>query len=90
VVDFIDRALGSFAADQGALLAAGLADLNARVARRHPGAGRFADLVDDEAARLQRELEAEKSVFSNGGNAGKVGWKVLGLDERFVWTAPFG
>ena len=41
VVDFIDRALGSFAADQRPLFDLGLADLNARVARRHPGAGQL-------------------------------------------------
>ena len=105
-MDFIDRALGSFAADQRPLLDAGLADLNARVARRHPGAGRFADLGQADAEGLLRELEAEGSDFFEavrvatitgflanpeyGGNAGKAGWKLLGFEDRFVWSAPFG
>ena len=106
VVDYIDRALGSFAAEQRPLFDAGLADLNTRVARRHPNAGRFADLPAADAEGLLRELEAEKSEFFEaarvatitgflanpeyGGNAGKVGWKLIGFEDRFVWSAPFG
>jgi gluconate 2-dehydrogenase gamma chain len=106
VVDFIDRSLASFAADQRPLFDAGLADLNARVARRHAGVASFADLGADDATALLVELEAEGSVFFEtvrvatitgflanpeyGGNAGKVGWKVLGFEDRFVWSAPFG
>lgn len=106
VVDYIDRALGSFAADQRPLFEAGLADLNARVARRHPGAGRFADLPEADGERLLRELEAEGSEFFEvarvatitgflanpeyGGNAGKAGWKLLGFEDRYLWSAPFG
>src|SRR5882724_12826904 len=106
VVDFLDRALASFAADQRPVFDVGLVDLNARVAQRHPGAGSFADLGADDATALLRELEDEGSEFfenarvgtitgflSNpeyGGNAGKVGWKLIGFEDRFVWSAPFG
>lgn len=106
VVDFIDRALGTFAADQRPLFDAGLADLNARVTRRHPVAGSFADLAEADAAALLRELEAERSDFFEavraatisgflanpeyGGNAGKTGWRAIGFDDRFVWAEPFG
>ena len=106
VVDFFDRALASFAADQRPTFDAGLTDLNLRVARRHPGAAGFADLGADDATALLRELDGEGSEFfeivrvgtitgflSNpeyGGNAGKVGWKAIGFDDRFVWSAPFG
>jgi gluconate 2-dehydrogenase gamma chain len=106
VVDFIDRSLASFAADQRPLFDAGLADLNARVARRHAGVASFADLGADDATALLVELEGEGSAFFEtvrvatitgflanpeyGGNAGKVGWKVLGFEDRFVWSAPFG
>jgi gluconate 2-dehydrogenase gamma chain len=106
VVDFIDRALGTFAADQRPLFDAGLADLNARVARRHPVAGNFADLPEADAAALVRELEGERSDFFEavrvatisgflanpeyGGNAGKIGWRAIGFDDRFVWAEPFG
>jgi gluconate 2-dehydrogenase gamma chain len=106
VVNFFDRALASFAADQRPTFDAGLTDLNLRVARRHPGAAGFADLGADDATALLRELDGEGSEFfeivrvgtitgflSNpeyGGNAGKVGWKAIGFDDRFVWSAPFG
>ena len=106
VVDFIDRALASFAADQRPLFDAGLSDLGARVARRHPLGGSFADLPEADAVALLRELEAERSDFFEaarvatisgflanpeyGGNAGKAGWRAIGFDDRFVWAEPFG
>jgi len=101
VVDFIDRALTSFAADQRALFETGLADLNARA-----GAAGFAALPTADAIALLAGLEAEGSPFFEavrvatitgylanpeyGGNAGKAGWRAIGFDDRFVWSAPFG
>ncbi len=106
VVDFIDRSLASFAADQRPLFDAGLGSLNARVAERHPGTASFADLGAADATALLAELEREQSEFFEtvrvaaitgflanpeyGGNAGKVGWHLIGFDDRFVWSAPFG
>jgi len=106
VAEFMDKSLASFAADQRPLFDAGLADLNARVARRHPGTTSFADLGADEAATLLSELEREQSEFFEavrvatiagflanpeyGGNARKVGWKLIGFDDRFSWSPPFG
>jgi gluconate 2-dehydrogenase subunit 3-like protein len=106
VVDFIDRALASFATDQRPLFDAGLADLKARAARRVPGAESFAALGAADAVALLQELDAEQSPFFEavrvatisgflanpeyGGNAGKAGWKAIGFDDRFVWSAPFG
>ena len=32
-------------------------------------------------------------MFANpsyGGNAGKVGWKLIGFEDRFIWQPPFG
>ena len=32
-------------------------------------------------------------MFSNpeyGGNRDKIGWKLLGFEDRFSWAAPFG
>lgn len=106
VVDFIDRSLASFAAEQRPLFDTGLADLNARAARRVPGAAGFAALGADDATALLQELDAEHSPFFEvvrvatitgflanpeyGGNAEKAGWKVIGFEDRFVWSAPFG
>jgi gluconate 2-dehydrogenase gamma chain len=106
VVEFIDRALGSFAAEQRPLFDAGLADLRARVAARHPDAASFADLGPADASALLAGLEAEQSAFFEaarfatiagflanpeyGGNAGKMGWRLIGFEDRFTWQAPFG
>jgi gluconate 2-dehydrogenase gamma chain len=106
VVDFIDRGLATFAADQRPLFEQGLADLGARAARRQPAARAFADLAVEDQTALLRELEAEHSEFFEavrvstitgfladpryGGNADKAGWKLIGFEDRFAWQAPFG
>jgi gluconate 2-dehydrogenase gamma chain len=106
VVDYIDRSLATFAAEQRPLFKAGLAELDARAARRVPGAAAFAELGPEDATALLRALDAERSPFFEvvrvatitgflanpeyGGNAEKAGWKVIGFDDRFVWSAPFG
>ena len=106
VVNFIDRGLSTFAADQRPLFEQGLADLGARAARRRPDARAFADLGPEEQTALLRELETEHSEFFEavrvstisgfladphyGGNANKVGWQVIGFEDRFAWQPPFG
>jgi len=105
VVDFITRGLGSFAADQQTLFEEGLADLNGRVAGRHPGK-RFGEIGAEAQQALAAELESEKSQFFEavrvatiagflanpeyGGNAGKAGWRLIGFEDRFAWQPPFG
>jgi gluconate 2-dehydrogenase gamma chain len=106
VIDFIDRALSSFAREQRPLFAAGVADLQRRVAAAHPGAKSFARLDASQQTKLLHELEQSKSdfftamlastaagMFANpeyGGNRHKIGWKLIGFDDRFFWQQPFG
>jgi gluconate 2-dehydrogenase gamma chain len=106
VIDFIDRGLATFASDQLPLFEQGLADLNARVAKAHPGVAAFADLPAPDQTALLTQLQSEHSEFfeavrtatvtgflSNpeyGGNAGKVGWKLIGFEDRYAWQPPFG
>lgn len=106
VVDFIDKGLATFAADQRPLFEQGLVDLGTRATRRHAGAPAFADLSTDDQIALLHELEAEHSEFFEavrvstitgfladpryGGNADKVGWKLIGFEDRFAWQPPFG
>lgn len=106
VIEFIDRGLGTFARDQLPLFQQGLADLNARVAKGHPGGAAFADLPAPDQAALLEQLDAEHSGFfeavrtatvagflSNpeyGGNAGKAGWRLIGFEDRYAWQPPFG
>ena len=106
VVRFIDRALATFAANQRSLFEVGLRDLDDRARRRRPDQGTFAALSSTDQIELMHTLEAENSEFfdaalfatmagmfadpSCGGNTDKVGWKLLGFDDRFIWQPPFG
>jgi gluconate 2-dehydrogenase gamma chain len=104
VIHFIDRALGSFAADQAGPVRGALAEINRLAAERHPDGGRFGAL---DAARQEALMPAVAALpaftpvrtlvvwgmFANpsyGGNRDLVGWKLLGFDDRFAWQPPFG
>ncbi|HMI58812.1 MAG TPA: gluconate 2-dehydrogenase subunit 3 family protein [Gemmatimonadaceae bacterium] len=106
VIDFIDRALSSFAREQRSLFATGLADLERRAAAARPRAKSFARLEPSQQTEILHQLEQSKSdfftamlaataagMFANpeyGGNRDKIGWKLIGFDDRFFWEAPFG
>ena len=104
VVVFIDRALGSFAADQKELLLQGVDDLNSEASNRWPRAGRFAELSEEQQHELLTEIEDDPffeavrfavltGMFAHpdwGGNQEGAGWKVLGYEPRYVWRPPFG
>ncbi len=106
VIEFIDRALGTFALEQRPLFASGLTDLRRRAAAALPGAVSFASLDPARQTMILHELERSKSdfftamlaataagMFANpeyGGNRDKIGWKLLGFEDRFFWQAPFG
>lgn len=106
VVDFIDRSLSSFAREQRPLFSAGIADLARRAAAAHPGAKSFASLGASQQTEILHQLEQAKSdfftamlaataagMFANpeyGGNRDKIGWKLIGFNDRFFWQSPFG
>ena len=106
VIYFIDRSLSTFAKQQRPMLEKGWKDLQKRVAKMYPGKNAFASLSDAQQIAVLTALEKEKSpffqnmrgatiagMFSNpeyGGNRDKIGWKLLGFDDRFSWAAPFG
>jgi gluconate 2-dehydrogenase gamma chain len=106
VVHFIDIAIGSFFADRREPLMAALRDLESRVTKAHGARARFATLTDaqqkaivgatasDEARvfRLLRALTLNGMFASpeHGGNRGKVGWQLIGFQDRYSWAAPFG
>jgi len=103
-VYFVDHALATWAADQRASLSTGLRDLNREARRRWPDAGRFATLPAERQVALLQAVEGTPffqamrfatvaATFTDpewGGNRDKVGWRILGFDDRFVWQAPFG
>ena len=106
VIDFIDRSLGTFAREQRPLFATGLADLERRAAAAQPGAKSFASLDASQQTAILHQLEQSNSdfftamlaataagMFANpeyGGNRDKIGWKLIGFDDRFFWQQPFG
>jgi gluconate 2-dehydrogenase gamma chain len=103
-VFFVDRALAAPTREQRPLFARGLAELRAAAGRR--GARSFAALSPAAQSEVLTAMEKAKSEFfaaaraavvvglladpKYGGNRGKVGWKLIGFDDRFHWTAPFG
>ena len=106
VVQFIDRSLDTFARDQRSLFEKGLADLKKRVDAAHPGVDSFVKLDATQQSALLHDLENSKSdffsamlaataagMFANpeyGGNRDKLGWKLIGFDDRYFWQQPFG
>jgi hypothetical protein len=106
VVRFFDRALATFAKDQRPALEESLRKVSELVARQRPGATSFAALNDADQVAVITALEKEApdafgaihgpavaGMFANpeyGGNFGKAGWKLIGFQDRFSWTAPFG
>ena len=106
VVYFIDHSLANWAAPTKADFTKGLTELNAEVEKRWPGTGHFSKLTGPRQIELLTDWEKQKKpffeavrsatlagMFSNpsyGGNADKLGWKLLGFEDRFAWQPPFG
>lgn len=76
------------------------------VAEKTPGNRSFAALSDaDQIAFLTALEKANPKLFNSlrgatmfgmfsdpihGGNFNKVGWKLIGFEDRYAWTPPFG
>lgn len=104
VIYFIDRALNTFRADDLEPIRAGLEDLESSVRAAHAGVEAFSALADDQQIDALRAIE-ESEFFqtvrfltvagmfadpSYGGNRDKIGWQLLGFDDRHQWQPPFG
>ena len=103
-VYFIDRALATFDRDKQPLYNQGLRDLQAKTRELFPGASQFSTLTS--AQQIQLLTAIEKTDFfeqvrqhtvmgflSNpeyGGNYDKIGWKLIGFEDKFVFQPPFG
>ncbi len=104
VIYFIDRALNTFGAENLEPIREGLQDFESSVREEHSGVEAFSGLSDDQQIEALRAIE-ESDFFgtvrtltiagmfahpSYGGNRDKVGWALLGFDDRHAWQAPFG
>jgi gluconate 2-dehydrogenase gamma chain len=100
VIYFIDEALGGFMSDRREEVTLGLIDLNSR----HDGDEYFHELQFDAQKILLQSIE-ETSFFqamlfltqvgmfalpSYGGNKNRLGWQLIGFEDRHAWTPPFG
>jgi gluconate 2-dehydrogenase gamma chain len=106
VVYFIDHALNSFARGERPAWTKGVRLLRDRASKIRHGARTFAELAPDLQVAVLAALDKDKAPFFQdlrnatiagmlaspeyGGNFEKIGWKLIGFDDRFVWTAPFG
>ena len=104
VIQFIDRALVTFAKSSQPAYTKGLAELQAQTTQLVPTASSFAAL--SAAQQIQVLTAMEKSPFFNlvrthtitgffaspvhGGNQNKVGWALIGHDDSLNFKPPFG
>ena len=103
-VYFVDHSLATWAQHQRDPFVRGLDDLNREAGHRWRGAGRFATLATARQIELLHAVEhgaffqmirffTIAGTFANpswGGNHDKIGWQILGFEDRFMWEPPFG
>ena len=104
VVYFIDHVHAGVWKENSQEFLAGLTDFQAKCAKHHPGVAQFADLsFADQTAYLQHiehtpffggmkflTVVGLLALPSYGGNAGKLGWKLVGFVDQHAWQPPFG
>lgn len=106
VVRFVDRYLASVAKDEQPGVQDEFKSLGDAVAKRTPGSRSFAALSDADQIAFLVDLEAsQRGVFNSflnytmlgmfshpmhDGNFGKVGWTLIGYEDRYAWAPPFG
>jgi hypothetical protein len=95
---FIDAALAGDSADDLPVVRRGLAELDAAAG------GNFSRLGEDAQDEILRAREDSPffgamhfltvagtfTLSQYGGNAGNVGWKIIGLSDQHHWQPPFG
>lgn len=104
VVYFIDHVhAGPYAARAGEFMA-GLRQFQSEFSARNPGVTSFADLPEDAQLVYLTSIEATPffgtmkfltvlgllALPSYGGNAGKLGWTLVGFVDQHAWAPPFG
>jgi gluconate 2-dehydrogenase gamma chain len=104
VIVFIDRILTTFEKGEQGEYTKGLAELAAETKKQFPSATTFSSLKSDEQIKVLTAVE--KTPFFNlvrthtvtgffaapvhGGNANKVGWKLVNYDDSLNHKPPFG
>jgi len=101
---FIDRALTTFDQDKQAAYTQGLKDLRAKTHELFPDADKFSGLNPAQQVQVLTAMERTAffgqvrvhtivGFFANpeyGGNQEKIGWNLIGFEDKFAWEPPFG
>jgi gluconate 2-dehydrogenase gamma chain len=106
VVRFIDHALATIFKDLQKDFAKTLADFAEFTSHYRPDGTTFLELSPNEQIDAIGEVERLKpdvfwdlrgatmaGMFSHpehGGNFGKIGWRLIGYEDRYSWVPPFG
>ena len=106
VVRFMDTALATFWKDRQKDFPQLLQQVETFVEKKTPGNKSFAALDDANRIAVLREFEkGDARIFGqlrgftmvgmfshpdHGGNFDKIGWKLIGFDDRYSWVPPFG
>jgi len=104
IIYFIDRALSTFDADLREAYRTGMADVQKKRQGLFPGSTSIAALTSDQQIQLIKSIEATEffelirthTLYgflgnpSYGGNRDRVGWKLIGFEDRMAFQPPFG
>ena len=101
---FIDRALTTFARDSQPVYLQGLKQLQEKTRELFPDASKFSALTAPQQVQVLTAIE--KTPFFSairlhtilgffadpayGGNYQEAGWKLIGYDDSFAFSPPFG
>ena len=104
VIHFIDRALGTFAADQKDLYLRSMGEVQEVRRKMFPESASIAGLTDVQQIALVHAIE--KTPFFGtlrthtvmgflgspeyGGNQGSAGWAHIGFEDKMAFDPPFG
>lgn len=103
VVYFIDRVIGEASAEDQAVLAAGLTQLQAESYSQH-GQSFFHELAHTQQDAMLGQIEQTPffgtvrflvvagmfALPEYGGNRGEIGWELIGFEDRHAWLPPYG
>jgi gluconate 2-dehydrogenase gamma chain len=104
VIFFIDRVLTTFEQDKQSVYTHGLEDLRTKTKELFSYIDKFSDLnaaqqiqvltaIENTPFFLQARLHTIVGFFANPeyeGNRDKIGWNLIGFQDKFDWQPPFG
>jgi gluconate 2-dehydrogenase gamma chain len=104
IIYFIDRALSTFDADLREAYRTGVAEVQQKRREMFPGSSSIAALTSDQQIQLIHAIETTDffellrthTMYgflgnpSYGGNRDRIGWKLIGFEDRMAFQPPFG